>query len=87
MQLPPVLDLAAARPLHAQILSARGAALELDASGVERVGAVCLQVLLAAHAQWIRDGQRFKVTAASPAFEEAMRLASVREFNVEGAQS
>lgn len=87
MQLPPILDLAAARPLQAQLLAARGAALDLDASSVERVGAVCLQVLLAAHAQWKRDGHGFAVTSASPAFEDAMRLASASALSVQGALS
>jgi anti-anti-sigma regulatory factor len=42
------LDLTAAAPLKAQLLAARGTPLSLDASAVRRIGAQCLQVLLAA---------------------------------------
>jgi len=87
MQLPPVLDLAAARPLHAQLLAARGAPLDLDASAVERIGAICLQVLLAAHAQWSRDGVAFTISAASQQFKDAVRLASGSAFEPEGARA
>jgi chemotaxis protein CheX len=69
-----VLDLNAATPLKAAFLERRGAAVEVDASGVRRLGGLCLQVLLAAKAAWSADGQAFSVTNASESFLEALRL-------------
>lgn len=51
-----VLDLRAAEPLKAELMAARGQALTLDASAVERLGGLCLQVLLAAIQTWRADG-------------------------------
>jgi len=60
--LPAVLDIRAAGPLKAEILALRGQALTLDASAVERLGGLCLQVLLSARAAWADDGQVLTVT-------------------------
>lgn len=80
MKLPPVLDLAAARPLSAEIAGALGQPLALDASAVERMGGVCLQVLLAAAAQWRRDGVEFTVVEPSPAFLDGLRIMAAPEL-------
>lgn len=74
MRLPQNLDLGAAKTLHSDFLQARGAPIEIDASEVERIGGVCLQVLIAAAAAWRRDGHEFRVVAPSQAFTEAIRL-------------
>ena len=74
LRLPPVLDLSAATPLVEDFLARRGTGLVVDASDVRRLGAVCLQALLAAVAQWRRDGLEFRVIAASDAFNEALAL-------------
>ena len=68
------LDLTAAAPLKAALLAARGAPLSLDASGVRRLGAQCLQVLLAARAEWSGAGLEWRITDPSPEFAEAARL-------------
>ena len=68
------LDLTAAAPLKAQLLAARGSPLSVDASGVRRIGAQCLQVLLAARATWSLDGQDLQVVSASPEFAETVAL-------------
>ena len=60
--LPAVLDIRAAGPLQAEILASRGQALTLDASAVERLGGLCLQVLLSARSTWAADGQALTVT-------------------------
>jgi chemotaxis protein CheX len=60
--LPAVLDIRAAAPLQAEILASRGQPLTLDASAVERLGGLCLQVLLSARATWAADGQALTVT-------------------------
>ncbi len=74
MTLPPVLDLAAAGPLQTALLGLRGKPATLDASEVQRMGGLCLQVLLAARAAWSTDGHGFRLTQPSPAFTEATQL-------------
>ncbi len=68
------LDMTAAAPLKAEMLTFRGAPLTVDASGVRRVGAQCLQVLLSAQAAWEADGQPWRVSLASEEFADAVRL-------------
>jgi chemotaxis protein CheX len=74
MKLASVLDLRAAKPLWADIHAARGQPLEVDASQVERLGGLCLQVLLAAQAQWRVDGLAFSIANPSPAFADGVKL-------------
>jgi chemotaxis protein CheX len=74
LQLPEVLDLTAATPLAQSFLSRRGAALSVDASGVRRVGAQCLQVLLAAAATWKADGMSLRLEKPTEEFQECARL-------------
>ena len=50
LALAPILDLKAAGPLRGALLERRGHPLELDAADVQRLGGLCLQVLLAAAA-------------------------------------
>lgn len=70
--LPSVLDIRAAGPLQAEILGLRGQPLTVDASAVDRLGGLCLQVLLSARSTWAADGQPFVVTTGddSSAFPE-----------------
>ena len=68
------LDLTAAAPLAAELLAARGKPATLDASGVQRLGAQCLQVLLAARALWSSDGQPWRLVDPSPEFADAVAL-------------
>lgn len=74
MRLPAILDFGAARPLWSELCAARGQALHLDASSVERLGGLCLQVLLAARAQWQADGAEFAIDNPSAAFLDAAAL-------------
>jgi chemotaxis protein CheX len=68
------LDLTAAAPLAVELLAARGKPAILDASGVQRLGAQCLQILLAARALWSSDGQPWRLIDASPEFTDAAAL-------------
>ena len=68
------LDLLAAAPLAAEFLSRRGQAVAVDASATQRMGAQCLQVLLAARAAWAKEGHGFCISGASAAFAEAAAL-------------
>ncbi len=72
MRLPQILDLGAAAPLWSSLNDARGQALQLDGSEVERIGGLCLQVLLAAKARWASEGADFSIVNASPAFVEGI---------------
>jgi chemotaxis protein CheX len=80
MRLPQVLDLAAAQPLLGSLSAARGHALLVDASDVQRVGGLCLQLLLAAQAAWRADGVAFSIVKPSAAFREGMRLAAAHDL-------
>ena len=73
MELPETLDLKAAGPLQVALLDVRGAAIDIDASKVQRLGGLCLQVLLSAAETWAADGHPLKISAASPAFAEGAR--------------
>ncbi|HWA62298.1 MAG TPA: STAS domain-containing protein [Caulobacteraceae bacterium] len=79
LTLGPVLDLRAAGALRADLLEKRGQAMVLDASGVERMGGLCLQVLLAAQAAWAEDGLPFTIASPSEGFREAVRLLGAGE--------
>jgi chemotaxis protein CheX len=68
------LDLLAAAPLKAELAACAGAPVLLDASGVERMGGQCLQVLLAAQQKWRADDLAFFVSYPSEAFTEDMRV-------------
>lgn len=72
LSLPPVLDLPAAAPLAKELLAARGQEIAIDASKVERFGALCLQVLLSAQKTWAEDGKRLAVVAPSLAFTQGL---------------
>ena len=78
VQLAAVLDLTAAAPLAQSILSYRGAELSVDASQVRRVGAQCLQVLLAAAATWKADGVCLRLEKATDEFLEGSRLLGIQ---------
>ena len=71
-QLPPVLDLNVASTLRDEFLGRRGSALRVDASRVERLGGLCLQVLIAARAAWAEDRQELMVDALSSELEAGL---------------
>ncbi|HYC96400.1 STAS domain-containing protein [Brevundimonas sp.] len=68
--LPAVLDIQSAEALRVQLLGARGRPLVLDGSAVERLGGLCLQVLLSARQTWAADGHGLVVNPASKAFTD-----------------
>ena len=76
--LPEVLDLTAAAPLAQSFLSRRGTELNVDASKVRRVGAQCLQVILAAAATWKADGMRLCLDQPTEEFLEGTRLLGIQ---------
>jgi len=71
--LEPVLDLKAAAPLQTALLARRGQAVEIDGSAVQRLGGLCLQVLISAHRTWAEDGLPLTIAGRSEAFDDALR--------------
>jgi chemotaxis protein CheX len=74
VRLPEALDADAAARLATEMLGLSGCRVAIDASGVQRMGALGLQVLLAARKTWASDGILLTLQDPSPPFEEAMRL-------------
>lgn len=70
--LPIRMDLTESLPLTVSIKDAVGQPLRLDASAVEHLGALCLQVLIAAARQWQDDGIPFEISPMSEAFSDAL---------------
>jgi len=81
LQLEPVLDLGAAERLHARLMEVRGQPLDIDASQVERLGGLCLQVLVSARETWIADGQTAVIGQSSTAFEDAWALFAAPSYS------
>ena len=81
LQLEPVLDLGAAERLHARLVEVRGQPLDIDASQVERLGGLCLQVLISARETWQSDGHVAVIGQSSTAFEEAWALFAAPSFS------
>jgi len=65
--LPAVLDIQQAAPLRAELLALRGQATAIDGSAVERLGGLCLQVLLSARQTWATDGVALTLAPVSEA--------------------
>ncbi|WP_459674041.1 STAS domain-containing protein [Acidisoma sp. 7E03] len=77
LSLPTVLDLKAASQLQQEFLAKRGGALQVDGSKVERIGGLCLQVILAAHAAWLADGQDLVLAPLSAELQAGLVLLGV----------
>ncbi|MGK6316215.1 STAS domain-containing protein [Neorhizobium sp. CSC1952] len=82
LKLSAVLDLNEASVLHGQLMSMRGSDLVIDASGVERVGVQCAQVLVAGVRAWEEDRKSFLVGKASDAFQKTMQLIGINIENL-----
>jgi chemotaxis protein CheX len=81
LQLEPILDLGAAERLHGRLMDLRGQPLDIDASQVERLGGLSLQVLLSARNTWQADGHNAVISQASTAFEEAWAMFAAPSFS------
>lgn len=77
LELPAVLDLVAAHGVLEAITARRGQVLTVDAGAVQRLGAQCLQILLAARAAWAADGVELRLENPSPEFSAALELMGV----------
>lgn len=79
-----VLDLNAAEPLKAELLALRGHELTLDASAVERLGGLCLQILMSARKTWAADGVNLRLGSVSQYWTEQWAAFGAPDFNTEG---
>ena len=83
VSLVPVLDLQAAEPLRAELMSLRGRPLDIDASEVTRLGGLCLQVLMSARKIWAEDGVSLTVNQPSLAFSDQLTAFGEPELHYE----
>ncbi|MEO6376505.1 MAG: STAS domain-containing protein [Caulobacteraceae bacterium] len=74
MRLPEIIDVEAVSHLAGELIAHGGRPLTLDASDVQRLGGLGLQVLLSARKTWAEDGLEFTVINPSPAFADAVEL-------------
>ena len=72
-----VLDLNEASTLRGKLMGLRGSNVVIDASGVERIGALCVQVIMAAAKTWDEDKLSFTFSKVSDAFQKTMQLIGV----------
>lgn len=72
-----VLDLNEAAALRGKLMGLRGSNVVIDASGVERIGALCVQVIMAAAKTWNEDKQSFTLSKVSDAFQKTMQVIGV----------
>ncbi|MGA1800648.1 STAS domain-containing protein [Rhizobium sp. HT1-10] len=72
-----VLDLNEASTLRSKLLGLRGNNVVIDASGVERAGALCAQVLMAAAKTWDEDKHSLTFSKVSDSFQKTMQLIGV----------
>ena len=74
IELPDNLDMPAAAPLAESCSKRVGEPLAVDASRVQRLGASCVQVLLAAARTWKAEGDALTLQNPTPRFLEDLNL-------------
>ena len=70
--LPAKMDASVAHQLKDSLLEHRSQSLSIDASDVQQISTLCLQVLLSAQKSWRRDGHDIGVENPSPAFRDSV---------------
>jgi chemotaxis protein CheX len=70
LKLPAKMDVTGARAFCETLLAKRGSPVQIDASSVEKAGALAIEVLLSGARQWAEDGLSFHIVAVSEAFSE-----------------
>ncbi len=74
LELAPRLDLRALAALQSDILAHRGADLVLDATKVEHLGALALQLIRSAARSWAEDGHVLSFDNASTELADQLAL-------------
>ncbi len=72
--LPPVMTSRFAAQLLGDLQAMRGQPISLDSSSVQKIGALCLQVLLSGHKTWTADGLPFGMTGVSEQMASRCKL-------------
>lgn len=72
LKLPATLDVARARAVFENLAGRRGSPLTIDASEVEKVSALAVEVLIAARRQWDADGLPFALGNMSAAARDTL---------------
>jgi chemotaxis protein CheX len=85
LRLSAILDLKAAAPLKADLLAAKGGSIEIDASQVQRLGGLCLQLLLSAQRSWATDGKTLRVIHPSTDFTDGLALFGAASLNADSS--
>lgn len=80
-RLPENLDLTFAAPLRAHLAALLGQPLTIDASNVQRLGGLCMQVLLAAGIAWGQQGDELRVLNPSDTFISSMKQMGIDDFS------
>ena len=83
VRLPAVLDIRAAGTLRDDLLALRGSDITLDGGEVERIGGLCLQVLISARKTWDADGKGFSLNPASAALNEQLAAYGCADLNTD----
>jgi len=73
VRLPRRLDVSAGIELREALLQRRGGPLALDASAVESVSGLALELIVAAARQWAEDGAEFTLCDPSDGFASVCR--------------
>ncbi|ACM25445.1 STAS domain-containing protein [Agrobacterium sp. SHOUNA12C] len=72
-----VLDLNEASALRGKLMGLRGSNVAIDASSVERIGALCIQVIMAAAKTWDEDKLSFTFSKVSDAFQKTLQMIGI----------
>lgn len=65
LKLPQTLDVAAVRAVREDLLVRRGKAVTIDASDLERIGGLGIELLISAKRQWQNDEQALQLVGLS----------------------
>ena len=89
LQLAENLDGSQVDPLLSQLAKKRGFPLQINASKVERLGAHCVQVLVAAALTWRSEMHSLQIVQPSSSFVEDLELMglSLEQISFEDAKS
>ncbi|GAD10996.1 STAS domain-containing protein [Gluconobacter japonicus] len=79
MQLPEILDTAAAADLLKSLKTLSGDAL-LDGGKVKRLGGRCLEIILSSRKTTLSRNKRFKIQNPSPELEKSLALMGARRI-------
>ena len=87
LSLAKTLDLNEATALHGKLLALKGNDIAIDASGVERAGALSIQVLMSAAKTWEEDKLGFTFSKVSDALATTMQLIGVNHDHLLAKES